>query len=250
MNTRILLLFFSLFFLKIFATSQEPDKIKINGTEYSLLNNPLEKFLNENKIIDEKLYDLRTDINGNRQMDTGNYRGYIATYEIKNSKLYLIDLVIPDPNSNFEKEISVFSNLFPDQNSINLNYTGILEVPTGELIDSDNFAYSSLFETYKLITIINDKLAKIKDITKKEYQIFKINQFKKFRKTDEYKKRFNENMNSTREEIIPDDIWNNSSESQKKILELNIPKKGKKARKETENFIFLMGNFDFIIVDY
>ncbi|WP_143093356.1 hypothetical protein [Halpernia frigidisoli] len=244
------ILFISLFFLKIFATSQEPDKIKIKGIEYSLLNNPLEKYLSENKIIDEKLYDLGTSIDGYRNISTGNYRGYIATYEIKNSKLYLIDLVIPDPNSNFEKEISVFDKLFQDENSMNLHYTGILELPTGEFIDSDNFAYSSLFENYKLITVINDKLEKIKDVSKKEYQIFKINQFIKFRKTDEYKKRFEENMKVSREDIIPDNIWNNASESQKKILQLGIPQKGKKARKETENFLFLMGDFDFIIVDY
>ncbi|MEC5396035.1 hypothetical protein [Bergeyella sp. RCAD1439] len=245
----IVLIFFSIF-IKISATEQEPDRIKIDGTEYDLLNNPFEKYLEKNIDVYNKLDKLKIDKDGNKQISTGNYRGYIATYELKDSILYLVELVIPDPNSDFEKNISVFKQIFGEKKLINLNYTGILEIPIGKLIESYNFGYSSLYESYKLVTIKNDNVEKLKELSRQDYQNFKLKQFKEFQKTDEYKRRIIEQRKISRENLIPDEMWSNTSDSEKEILKLSFPKKGKKARKENENFIFLMGNFDFIIVDY
>jgi len=247
MKFKIILLFHILRSLNVFATSQEPDKIKINGIEYPLLNNPLEY----NKIISEKLYNLGTSKDGERTLSTGNYRGYIATYEIRNSELYLIDVVIPDPNENFEKKISVLNKIFPEQDRIRIKYSGILIIPIGDFLDSANFGYSYLFSEYKLITIKNDKVEKSKNINKDDYLKFKVIQFVEYKKTDDYKNALKENFDNWKiEKKIELSRKNTKNLTKKEIAELQKDYANPPTVEYVDNFFFLTKNFDFVIVDY
>lgn len=67
----------------VFATAQEPDMLIYNDKTYDLFSNPLEDFYSQNKSKRPKLW-----IEPN-STSSGNWRGYIATWEIIDDKLYL-----------------------------------------------------------------------------------------------------------------------------------------------------------------
>lgn len=66
-----------------FATAQAPDVLIYNGKTYDLFSNPLEDFYGEDESKRPKFW-VAPDT-----MSSGNWRGYIATWEIIDDKLYL-----------------------------------------------------------------------------------------------------------------------------------------------------------------
>lgn len=73
--TIILTLFFG---VNVFATGQEPDRIIFKGQEYMLFSNPLETYF--------KKYPDKRPTRGFES--TGLWRGYIATFEVRNNRLF------------------------------------------------------------------------------------------------------------------------------------------------------------------
>lgn len=65
------------------ATFQAGDILKYRGEEFRTLVFPLEQF---GPVAEKK---LRLEIAPNT-MSTGNYRGYVATWEVQSNKLYLV----------------------------------------------------------------------------------------------------------------------------------------------------------------
>lgn len=256
MKLKLFILLFTFSLIKIFATGQEPDKIIINNKEYDLLNNPLEGYLerhpDDHPVFGPKLPEFQKYKNGERMLSfsTSNDRDYIATFTIENNVLSLIDIKIPDLNSENEEYVSVFQKLFGNRKIV-INYSGILVIPTGKLIEAASFGYSSLHEQYQLITINNDTVVKEKDLNKDEFIKFKFRQFAQYRKTEEYKselKNYLDNWeNSKRSELSKE---NTKGMSKKEISTL---KKGYE-QPPTEDYIngyfFATGNPDFVIVDY
>jgi len=66
-----------------FATAQAPDVLIYNGKTYDLFSNPLEDFYGEDESKRPKFW-VAPDT-----MSSGNWRGYVATWEIIDDKLYL-----------------------------------------------------------------------------------------------------------------------------------------------------------------
>ena len=111
-------------------TAQFRDSIKYNGQQYSLATEPLDPYLQAMDI-------------DYPSTSTANYRGYIASWEIKDDKLYLIKLVIPGFNPEMTRE----EDLFPGEKRTFAEwYTGKLRIPHGELLDYVHQGYGSLFE--------------------------------------------------------------------------------------------------------
>lgn len=256
MKLKLFILLFTFSLIKIFATGQEPDKIIINNKEYDLLNNPLEGYLerhpDDHPVFGPKLPEFQKYKNGERMLSfsTSNDRDYIATFIIENNVLSLIDIKIPDLNSDNEDYISVFQKLFGNRKIV-LNYSGILVIPTGKLIEAASFGYSSLHEQYKLITINNDTMVKEKDLNKDDFIKFKFRQFAQYRKTEEYKsefKKYIEEWEYRKKSELSEE--NTKGMSKKEITAL---KKGYE-QPPTEDYIngyfFATGNPDFVIVDY
>ena len=79
--TIILTLFF---WLNVFATAQESDQLIYNGKMYSLSSNPLESYF-------EKYPDKRPRP---EVMTSSLWRGYVATFEIRDSMLYVKDISV------------------------------------------------------------------------------------------------------------------------------------------------------------
>ena len=179
---------FSFGFSKIESlfTAQYPDLIKFNGTEYSLNTNPLEPYFEKNP-------DKRP-----QWPSTALYRGYIGHFEIIDSTLLLTDISQPrrvkdkDGKTTF-KNISIKKRIFPEIDTMKIDwYSGILILPYGERVKYVHSGYASEYSNYILLEIKNGKFKRDKNYTRKEFLKFKKRQFSEFKKTDAYKREFEE----------------------------------------------------------
>lgn len=180
-----LTLIFSLFIVvNVLATGQTPDKIIYNGKEYSLHSNPLEAYF-------EKHPDKRPKI---EVKSSGLWRGYLATFEVIDSQLFLkgIEIQYHDKTSKESypfKWRSVIKEVFPDSERIKINWlTGLLVIPHGKLVNYVHMGYASTYENYILLEIDKGDLKNEKGFEYNEYEKFKERQFQVFKQTDEYKK--------------------------------------------------------------
>ena len=192
MKTLIALILTICFNLAVFGTAQTPDKIIYKGKEYSLNSNPLESYF-------EKYPDKRPK---GEVRSTGLWRGYVATFEIKDNQLYLKDIVIQIISKGKKNDFkyswkSVMNDVFPNRKLVKIDwFTGLLVLPEGEIVNYVHMGYASIFEHYVLLEMENGNLKGEKQFGYEEYSKFKEKQFQAFKKTDEYKK--------IKEELIKD----------------------------------------------
>lgn len=255
MKLKLLILFFTFSIIKFFATGQEPDKIIINNKEYNLLNNPLDQYFTDHP-DHHPIYGSHniTKKSGKETVTfvgtTSNYRGYIATFKIENNILSVADIKIKNVNSKEHEYISVFKKIFGDQKIV-LNYSGILVIPMGKMLETANFGYSSLYDKYHLITIQKDNLVKEKEIGKDDFTRFKVIQFINFKKTEDYKTE----VNKYYEHWSMDKEWdlsrkNTRGMSKKEIGQLKKKYECPPDENYIDNFLFVVSNLDFVITDY
>ena len=179
----ILILFFC-FNLTVFGTAQTPDKLIYNGKEYRLHSNPMESYF-------EKFPDKRPK---SEVMSTGLWRGYVATFEVKDDQLYLKDIEIEISTKEKNNEYkyswkSVLNEVFPSQELIKIDWlTGLLVLPEGKVVNYVHMGYASTYEHYVLLEFENGNLKGEKQFGYEEYEKFKDKQFQAFKKTDEYRK--------------------------------------------------------------
>jgi hypothetical protein len=173
----------SFFYLTTFATAQYPDRILFDGKEYSLHSNPLESYFEKNP-------DKRP--NGG-VMSTALWRGYVATFEVRDSQLFVKDIQIQywdttDKKNHDTKWKSVMTEVFPDQKNLKVDWlTGLLVLPFGEIVNYVHMGYGSTYEKYFLLEIDKGNFIKSKYFDYKDYEKFKDKQFSAYKKTDEYK---------------------------------------------------------------
>jgi hypothetical protein len=128
-------------------TAQIADKIIIKGVKYSLYTTPLDNY-----------WTKKNPKPGIQLPDTSCWRGYVATWEIFDNNLYLIDIEFHTPKGDVG-----ISYLFPN-NTGNIKadwYTGELRIPFGEpfKIDRDwvSLYDSDLFFIIKKGKVINHR---------------------------------------------------------------------------------------------
>jgi hypothetical protein len=178
------LLLTTIFGLTAFATAQYPDKIIYNKTEYKLHSNPLESYFDKNP-------DKRPK---GGLMSTALWRGYVATFEIRDNQLFLKDIEIQYRDTtnkdNYDyKWRSVLDAVFPDQKNIKIEWlTGLLVLPQGKVVNYVYMGYGSTYQRYILLELDKGDLKKEKQFKSKEYEKFKEKQFQVFKQTDDYKK--------------------------------------------------------------
>jgi len=184
MKLLLTLLFTAFFCVSAFATAQYPDKIFFKGQEYDMHTNPLESYFAQHPEKRPK---------GGAQ-STALWRGYVATFEIKDSLLFVKDITIQiwDTTANGNQTIkwkSVLNEVFPDQKEVKVDWlTGLLVLPYGKLINYVHMGYGSTYENYLLLEINNGTFVKGKEFDSKGYEKFKEKQFRAFKSTDDYKK--------------------------------------------------------------
>jgi hypothetical protein len=172
----------------ISATGQEPDILIMAGQKFKLFSNPLEAYFAE---FPEKR--PKSSVH-----NTGNWRGYVAYWEIKNNKLILTDITIDistydDKGQHRFSDKSVLRNVFPGNDGIVADwYRGNLIIPLGAIRERVLMGYGSLYEKYTILKIINGKLALVKNMNTDGFIKFRKDQYAAFKKTAEYQKAYDE----------------------------------------------------------
>ncbi len=161
-------------------TSQIPDNIIYKGKEYMLHSNPLESYFKE--------YPGKRPEGG--ITSSALWRGYVATFAVKDSLLVLNDIEIEIKGGKGEPDYvwkSVIDRVFPEKETVHINwFTGILVLPYGELKKYVHMGYASTYSNYILLEIEAGVLKDERRLNCKEYEEFRQKQFEAFRKTDKY----------------------------------------------------------------
>ena len=192
----VIAVFFS---IHTYATEQAPDRIIYRGQEYSLygFSNPLEAWF-------EKFPDKRP-VDG--IMTSALWRGYIATFEVIDDQLFVVNIEIEvadsvASDSYSTKWISVMDDVFPSQPRVKVDWlSGLLVIPCGEIVEYvllGNDTYSE----YALLEFHDGNLTAEKMFDQKSYKQFKERQFQAFKQTDEYQKHLQEMDDFLREFVI------------------------------------------------
>ncbi|MCH7523895.1 MAG: hypothetical protein IIC74_02510 [Bacteroidetes bacterium] len=161
-----LILVFTFQFLS--ATPQISDYLIYNGKTIPIFSNPLESYL---------------VLNGIKDIDRGCnssscWRGYIATWELENGKLYLVKIercgIIQSAgvytglgcDQNKSSEIlDFFIKTFKSQKTYADWFTGILIAPQGRIIEYTHMGYKSVYEQEQHFIIENGILNETETIT-------------------------------------------------------------------------------------
>ena len=135
------------------ATAQIPDEIVIDGKTEALLTNPLEPVLRSNDWF-------RNPYNKYKPNGTCSalWRGYRATWEVRDNELYLIKVDL-DACSSKPREMPLDA-LFPGTTGpVKATwYTGSLTVPLGKIVEYVHMGYGSRYEGYLYLQVENGKV--------------------------------------------------------------------------------------------
>ena len=122
-------------------TAQRSDIIYITGEQYALFSNPLDHY-----------WTKRNPKPTTGWPSTACWRSYIATWEIAEDTLYLIDLEFfaPDGTEGIDYVFPGYSN----KNRIKATwYSGELRIPMGDCLEYEHMGYESTFESDWFISI-------------------------------------------------------------------------------------------------
>lgn len=195
-NTSIIFLFI-VSISSIYA--QETTSIVYNGNSYLLSSyfkdQPIEEFFITNP--DRDIYNVyKKPIITSIHSDN-----YLATYEIIDNKLFIIDLkiLIPDnskKNTFQGKWISLFEQVFLSSEPKSIDwYSGLLLLPFDGILREDyyhndpmNTDYFPLYNNYFILEIKNGKLVEYRKFNSNEFTTSRKRQFQEFQKTFSYQK--------------------------------------------------------------
>lgn len=158
------------------ATTQSPDLFSKDGKEYQIMTYPLERFFDKHPEKRPKVQNPSTDL----------WRGYIASFEIKDNKLFVKDIKI---KTCFSKEKgftfkSVMSDIFPSEQTRWANwYSGYLIVPKLKPFPYIHEGYPN----WNLVfTIENGVVLEETRMTDSQFEAFQRELFERYKKTRAY----------------------------------------------------------------
>jgi hypothetical protein len=140
-------------------TAQVPDWILFQNEKLMLISLPFDSYLK-----------LHPPISPFQARSTGNWRGYVATWEIRENKLFLVNLEGIFKNGN-EAKLTTF---FPQNtNGIFADWVNeTLFIPFGKLLNYIHMGFMSTFEFEYNITIKNGIVQKIEKIDNRNKPAF------------------------------------------------------------------------------
>jgi hypothetical protein len=175
------------------ATAQAPDVIKLNGESYLLYSNPLESVLAAEP---DRLPKAEV-------ISTGLWRGYIATWAVRDGKFFLEDVRVPTKEHmrsqapEEERFRSVMGELFGDPAPrVASWFTGNLIVPTGEMLEYVHMGYGSTYSSYMVVKVVGGEVRQLLKMNRKQFETFRRVQFTAFKKTMGYATAFAEAKSS------------------------------------------------------
>lgn len=167
------------------ATAQLSDRLIVEGKEFALNTNPLEGELKKKQWTPP----------AHAQISSANWRGYLATWEIKDGKLFLKDVTIAVSNPEDEHGAiskSITGDLYPGAAEVFADwYTGALIIPDGRMTRYDvHMGYGASFDHYQVFRVHAGKVVEHLSTTGTEFEAYKERKFAAFRKTDAYAKAY------------------------------------------------------------
>ena len=129
-------------------TAQTMEKLILNGEEVRMASDPLTPYLDS---LDEKpnFYSIHT----------GCWRGYVGTWEIKDEKLFFIDIdgfAEIEPKTYGKVDINF---LFPNQKIVFADwFSGEIRVPKGNRVKYAHMGYESTYESDLFLTFKDGQL--------------------------------------------------------------------------------------------
>lgn len=174
--------FFSLLCLLLisagaYATTQNPEKIIIDGKTYDLLSCPLELYF-------EKYPEKRPL----HMITTGTMRGYIATFEIIEKELFLKNMEIYTFGDHDLIYTSILNEVFPGEQKIPMSwFSGRLVVPIGERLSPGEFVWP-VYKKYWSLRFKNGKYKGKKIISNKQFQ-YRYPKYKPYREPESTRKK-------------------------------------------------------------
>lgn len=166
------------------ATAQLSDLLIVEGKEFALNTNPLEAELQRKQWTppDDAL------------ISSANWRGYLATWEIRDDTLFLKDVTITVSDPKEERGVTskrIIGDLYPGAAEVFADwYTGALIVPDGEMTRYVHMGYGSSFDHYQVFRVHAGKVVEHLSMTGAEFEAYKERKFAAFRKTDAYVKAY------------------------------------------------------------
>jgi hypothetical protein len=161
------------------ATAQAPDQIIIDGRTERLHTSPLSSYLEANpKALPEPTF-----------ISSGNWRGYIATWEVRESDLILKKIEIEDSvEPDEERKIrDVLPTVFPGKSAVLATwYSGVLVIPKGDQVHYVHLSYGSTYERYTILVVKDGKITRRQDLQQEEFERYRERSFAEYKKTPEY----------------------------------------------------------------
>ena len=168
----------------LFGTGQTGDVLRWKGKAYSLFSNPLERYLDTHPDVRP-----RGDV-----ISTANWRGYVATWEVREQKLFLTNVEVEIARKDGAKDRleterrSVLESLFPGQHTVLAEwYTGHLIVPDGKLIRYVHMGYASLYKKYIAFRVERGTVVRQWTLDAASYSTFRAQQFARYKQTEAYR---------------------------------------------------------------
>ncbi|MGH8075046.1 MAG: hypothetical protein ACREO4_13430 [Lysobacter sp.] len=173
------------------ATAQMPDKLLLDGEEVPLHTNPLQPYLSAH----------RDDVPKFRPMTTANWRGYVATFAIREGYLIVDKVEVrmredgakrgKDPE---QKEYrleppmeDIVTQVFNGRDDVPATwYTGALVIPRGEVIDYVHMGYGSTSERYTLLRVKEGRVIERLDMEADDFTAYRRKRFSAFKATPAY----------------------------------------------------------------
>jgi hypothetical protein len=142
------------------ATSQAPDVLIYDNKIYDLFANPLESFYTKRN--NRPPFRIRPDVMGS----SSNWRGYVATWEIKDEVLYLraIDAWICDSDEYVTDKCKkadlreIFGESCLKGKVRATRFSGHLRIPDGKLLHYVHMGYGSVYEREIILAVESGKV--------------------------------------------------------------------------------------------
>ena len=170
------------------ATAQQGDILILDGKRYFIQTNPLRPYLQEHPDAVPK----------SSIISTSCWRGYVATWEVKDSELHLRDVTVlrPGKDKSQPEDMSVMFTMFGGQSSVRASwYTGNVIIPDGKVTRYVHMGYASTFERYIVLTVEQGRVTSQQKFGRDAFEVFRKAQFEAFKKTDTYRKAYEELAN-------------------------------------------------------
>ena len=172
------------------ATAQMPDRIELDGTIHPLRVNPLDGWLAAHPHVRLNRLPGQVDLG----VCSGNWRGYLATFTVVDDVLVL-DRVVLDACTDGDPDArtDLVPLLFNGRDAVPVDwFSGVLVVPTGELVEYVHLEYGSLYASYRLFRVEGGRVTDEARMDARQYARYRKAQFAAWQKTDDYRARYDE----------------------------------------------------------